>query len=353
MTGKQLLEQLWQNGQYSYYWTAPDKQSYWFPANKPGPVPNGNRNVYFGVNPAFAIPSTNARGEKRSPKYIRSQNDYIGAINAVFGEYDLKDWQTEEAIFDHLSDFPVPSTTIFSGGGFHLYWYLDKSFVIESEQNRERAKRLQANWVDYTGSDKQSKDLARVLRVPGTRNYKECYAPNFPIVAIIDHNGKTYSLPFLEKLSEPPPQEMLCPLPQPTRLATSDDRQRFANHALRVASDMVRQSVDGEKHGTLLRAARLLGGYVAGGILSEDSAIRLLEQEIGHKPNIDSLNGAYKTIRDGLEYGKAEPITLEQKLAEWQVWQAERQVNHTAKAGKRADRRYWSRQFEGYWERVR
>ena len=157
MTARQLLDHLWQGGQYAYYWTAPDKQSFWFPADRPGPVPNGNRNVYFGVNPVFAVPSTNARGEKRNPKFIRSQNDYIGSINAVFGEFDLKDFDgSEQAIFDHLEDFPIPSTTIFSGGGYHLYWHLDKPFVIESESDRERAKNLQANWVGYTGSDKTS-----------------------------------------------------------------------------------------------------------------------------------------------------------------------------------------------------
>lgn len=320
MNTAKLLNYLWQGGQFSYFWTAPEKRSYWFSVNKISPIPNGNRNVYFGVNPVARIPLTNARGEKRDRRYIRSQNGYIGAINTVFGEFDIKDFGSKEAIFDHLSDYPPASVTIFSGGGYHLYWLLDEPFIIGTEADREQARRVQANWVDYTGSDKQSKDLARVLRVPGTKNYKPQYAPDFPTVTIIDHIDKRYTLRYLEKLSEPPPQPKPDPLPHPMTLPTADDRQWYANHAFRITSDMLRDAPDGEKHGTLLKAARLLGGYCAGGIINEAEAVNLLENEIAHKPNVDDLNQAYKTIRDGIEYGKAEPITLNQKLAERQLW---------------------------------
>ena len=50
-----------------------------------------------------------------------------------------------------------------------------------------------------------------------------------------------------------------------------------------VALKIIRDSVDGEKYACLLRASRLMGGYIAGGFISEDEGIRLLENEISLK----------------------------------------------------------------------
>ena len=79
-----------------------------------------------------------------------------------------------------------------------------------------------------------------------------------------------------------------------------------------IALKLIRDSVDGQKHGELLKAAKLMGGYVAGGLIDEIEAIRLLETEIQLK-GIDDFDGAKVTIRDGIGYGKNEPINEKQK----------------------------------------
>lgn len=76
---------------------------------------------------------------------------------------------------------------------------------------------------------------------------------------------------------------------------------------LNLAARMIRQAEDGEKHAILLKSARLCGGYIAAGRMEEDEAVRVLEREIS-KRDIDSLEHAFKTIRDGIEEGKAMPI---------------------------------------------
>ena len=76
---------------------------------------------------------------------------------------------------------------------------------------------------------------------------------------------------------------------------------------LNLAAKMVRQSEDGEKHAVLLKAARLLGGYISAGRMEEEEAVRILLREI-NKRDIDSEEHAIKTIRDGIEMGKADPI---------------------------------------------
>lgn len=76
---------------------------------------------------------------------------------------------------------------------------------------------------------------------------------------------------------------------------------------LGVAAKMITEATDGQKHKALLKAAKLLGGYVAAGTVDEQDAIHTLESEIQRK-DIDDFDGAKKTIRDGIEYGKNNPI---------------------------------------------
>jgi hypothetical protein len=70
---------------------------------------------------------------------------------------------------------------------------------------------------------------------------------------------------------------------------------------------MVRGSRDGEKHGTLLKAARLIGGAVGTKLIGYDEAVKHLEDEI-KKKNPKDLRQATTTIKDGIDYGKKAPL---------------------------------------------
>jgi len=76
---------------------------------------------------------------------------------------------------------------------------------------------------------------------------------------------------------------------------------------LNLATKMIRQAADGEKHATLLRAARLCGGYVSAGRMEEDEVIRILTREI-MKRDIDDEQHAVRTIKEAIEKGKQDPI---------------------------------------------
>jgi replicative DNA helicase len=76
---------------------------------------------------------------------------------------------------------------------------------------------------------------------------------------------------------------------------------------LAVVSSMIRKAEDGEKHAMLLKAAVLCGGFISAGRMEEDEAIRILEREIVRR-NVDSIESARTTIRDGIEKGKTMPI---------------------------------------------
>lgn len=93
---------------------------------------------------------------------------------------------------------------------------------------------------------------------------------------------------------------------------------------LNLAAKMVRQCDDGEKHSTLLKASRLVGGYIAAGRIEEEEAVRVLVREIS-KRDIDSEEHAMKTIREGIETGKTDPIR--ETVANEQAAQREMMIN--------------------------
>lgn len=188
-----FLNRLHRGGTGAYYWTLPQQETRWFEAGKPAPVPNGpTQDVYFGVHPAVGIPDRNSRSK-------RSTTDTIAAVNALFADMDGEDFGSKEAAREHVGTLsPPPSVVIDSGGGFHCYWFLDDTFRIQRPEDREYISRLQAAWVGYVGGDDGAKDLARILRVPGTINYK--YDGGRPVQFVEASFDRTYSLSHLESL---------------------------------------------------------------------------------------------------------------------------------------------------------
>lgn len=108
---------------------------------------------------------------------------------------------------------------------------------------------------------------------------------------------------------------------------TEEDRRR--NHekeagrrgtkVLATAVSMVRASYDGIKHNELLKAANLLGGYIVTGRVSEEEAIKVLEEEIRLK-NPSDFGEAQKTIREGINFGKTRPLVESKKIEKAQQY---------------------------------
>lgn len=93
-------------------------------------------------------------------------------------------------------------------------------------------------------------------------------------------------------------------------LKTITEAQTTDFAKLNLCCEMIRNSTDGNKHHNLIKASRLAGGFIAGGYVEEYEAVRILESEINMK-GPDNFKLACKTIQDGIEYGKQEPISKE------------------------------------------
>jgi hypothetical protein len=153
---------------------------------------------------------TNTKGK---PKAVRKKLNALG-LKAIWIDIDVDDdpkhYHTiDEALravleFQVKVELPQPSAVVFSGGGIHVYW-ISKDTLTPAE------------WHPYADGLKQlllmngikcdaglTTDSARILRVPGTLNYK--YDPPKPVelapgkLALYDFAKK---LSFLEQFAGP------------------------------------------------------------------------------------------------------------------------------------------------------
>ncbi len=202
-----LIRYLQRGGTKSYYLTFDANghaHTTWYNSGGLPPWPPADTNVYFGVSPCTAIPATNAAGKPAKPENTRGRVENIAALNCLYAEFDAKDFGgmvhgVPLGALEHIYNLPTdfaPSVTVASGGGFHCYWLLDEPFVLDTDEKRQRAVDVQARWVSFVRGDKAAKDIARVLRVPGTLNYK--YEPARPVAFVEQHYNRRYHIQVLE-----------------------------------------------------------------------------------------------------------------------------------------------------------
>lgn len=268
-TATDLIRYLWRGGAWGFIWVKPPKVSYWRAVSEvPEHFKAIERDVYFGVHPVTAIPTHNASGAAKPPEAVRSQIPYIAAINCLFAEVDAKAFADKVAALTHVRLMtPAPSVVVDSGGGYHCYWLLDNPLVLVDTDTRDYARRLQARWVAYVGGDLGAKDLARVLRVPGTYNCKPEYGDPHPLVHFERLLNLTYSLQqLIGALPPEPPQEQRPP-------ASTTDAG-----VLQRQADAVAAAAAGTRNATLNRAAYIVHFAIDSGMVNRTTAEEVLLQ---------------------------------------------------------------------------
>jgi hypothetical protein len=202
----------------------------------------------------------------------------------------------------------VPSVVVNSGGGFHAYWLLYEPMVID-DSNRAAITSLQYRWVGHVGGD-DVKDLARVLRLPGTRNVKSKYAPDFPGVEFAKCDlDCLYDLGELAAYLPPvAPVSARTTWQDPQRRTPTYTGDNPAGHYIQSAVADVECAGEGQLHYTLRSAACRLGRVVGAGLLSESEAESLLTRAVSGKAR--DMGGAIDTIRSGLALGSQNPFIV-------------------------------------------
>lgn len=167
-------------------WTRQTKTTYWFEVTEykqaaatAVELAKRKRDVYFGVG---------LRKEELSSSYRGSIED-ISILPGVWMDIDIasdahketKLPPTLDAAVQLLQSFPLPpSILVNSGHGLHGYWKFVEPWVLDTEESREQGIQCLADFQGTIRNYAMQKgwkldntaDLARVLRVPGTSNYK-------------------------------------------------------------------------------------------------------------------------------------------------------------------------------------
>lgn len=191
---------LHRGGAWSYFWAklpSGRKWSHWYPAGRRPIVPAAwaGADIYFTVHPA--------RPSARRSVNHRAKVIDVAAVNCLYAEYDDKDFtgRHEGALARLLQVDPAPSAIVDSGGGFHAYWLLSEPLAVTPDTS-PALEASQKAWVHYAGGDLTVHDLARVLRVPGSLNFK--YSPPRPVSFVHLNMATVYRLAELLEVTPPP-----------------------------------------------------------------------------------------------------------------------------------------------------
>lgn len=154
-------------------------------------------NTYFGValhdrERARAV-STKSRGTAQTSGMIGGLWGDIDIIGPGHAATNLP-LNEEEALWLISKMALPPSAIVRSGGGLQPWWFFKEPWVFESDKDRSEAAALAASWIGtmqshaaYKGWKVDStKDLARVLRLPGSWNCKIKGDPKFVTVELFD-----------------------------------------------------------------------------------------------------------------------------------------------------------------------
>jgi putative DNA primase/helicase len=141
--------------------------------------------VYFGVNPRIG-----KAGKKENVHYVtafHAEVDY-----GTDGHKKGSDYETYNEAIKAITQFnPQPTLINLSGGGLHCYWVL-RTPVKKDEIGVDELENINKYFLNQLGGDKGTHNLDRVLRIPGTYNFK---LPGNPRqVRVIHKDGPIYDI---------------------------------------------------------------------------------------------------------------------------------------------------------------
>jgi len=126
---------------------------------------NQGIDVYFGVNPRIGN-----GGKKENVHYLslfHAEIDY-----GITGHKKQSAHESYEEALNTIETFhPEPTIIIHSGGGFHCYWVLSNPVKV-SDIGISVIESINRNLLLKLGGDPGTHNIDRVLRIPGTFNFK-------------------------------------------------------------------------------------------------------------------------------------------------------------------------------------
>lgn len=93
------------------------------------------------------------------------------------------------------------------------------------------------------------------------------------------------------------------------------DKSTFTDYRkINIAVNMIRLAPEGVRHATVVKAAKLIGGYIASGVVEESIAVQILINEVEQKFAGEDTKIEIRAIEDGIAYGKNQPLYETEEL---------------------------------------
>lgn len=268
--------------------------------------------------------------------YLEALNRKYAGVYVMANEGDgrgrtAKNVVRVRALFIDTDGAPLPAdlplkphiVVMTSPGRWHLYWLIDGLELADFAT-------LQKALAEHYGTDPSIHDLPRVMRLPG---FYHCKAEPVMVQLLEAHDHAPYSpadifgawaflAEALENIraedaeKEKRRAELLrLAAERRTRPPADDDNleRRRALGLLQAHHDTVAAAGDGTRHEALLKSARALGGYIAGGYLERHEVEDYLKAAAKTCELPDSE--AADVITWGLDKGADEPL----ELTDWET----------------------------------
>lgn len=218
-------------------------------------------------------------------------NQEIVRVRALYADLDNEsDIDGKLKLLHKLGAYPHAVIQT-SPCGYHLYWMIDRE-----EFTPEEFSELQQLFVDRIGADPACKNIARLMRLPGTRNHKAKYGELGFLVRILElHDHAPYSIDLIRAALATP-----VSTPKPEAIATVPVDAKTDEVAIIAASSHA-DSVNGVGKGQRNHKAYQLAAQIKDFGLTKDEALPLLDKwnsknkpPLNYKELVSALNHAYK-----------------------------------------------------------
>lgn len=236
--------------------------------------------------------------------------------------YGIKEAQQKEGFKHFKKTLPVAcfggvfskrtSSALIEGSGLIIIDLDDVEHLKDVKASLSQCTNVYSVFISPSGNG--LKVLVRIPVVKSDEEYKEYYNSFIETIENVDESGKDicracffsydpdiYINENAEVWTKKKKEEKSF---QKVKNIDVKNDYSTANRVLNI----IRYAIVGERHDKMLKASRLMGGYVAGKKISYEEAVRLLEQEC-HSIAPDTPKHNIDTILAGLENGMNEPLT--------------------------------------------
>lgn len=181
----------------------------------------GAEGIYARVTTVTSRFPAGTRGSAPDSRALFGMWSDIDFDNALHKAKGLPETADEARDIPRFAKLPEPTRVEHSGGGLYAWWEFDRPLVIGEDIDFDEATELPGDWQNILLAGAKTmglsygtgvRDLARVLRLPGTVNRKPGRVP--VLCQVVEDTGIRYSLDDIRKLAselKPKPKKRTPP----------------------------------------------------------------------------------------------------------------------------------------------